>query len=326
MKATAVSPANIAFIKYWGKKDEEERIPLNDSFSMTTDEAYTTTTVEFSPEYQTDIVEMAGADVTGQEIARTVGFLDYLRANGYSELKARVRTKNSFPKGAGAASSASGFAALAVAGNASLGMKLSEREMTVITRIGSGSACRSIPDGFVYWKTAERSDDSYAFSLYPHDYWDLRDILVFVDQSMKKIPTTDGMKDIRSSPFWKARIASVPERMERMLQAFKNREFLKFGEILEEECLNMHAVMMTQKPPLYYLNHSTFRIMERVRHLRESGIPAYYTMDAGPNVHIICTSEYESAITDAMKITAGVKQVIVNKPCRGARLIEEHLF
>jgi len=186
MKATAVAPANIAFIKYWGKADEVLRIALNDSVSMNLSGAYTTTTVDFSPDYTEDEVLFCSypldipspkrefIKMDALEARRIVEHLDRVRKKSGIPDKAKVVTKNSFPKGAGAASSASGFAALTVAGFAAAGLKLSEKELTIFARLGSGSACRSIPDGFVVWQKGNSSETSYAYSLYPHTYWDLR--------------------------------------------------------------------------------------------------------------------------------------------------------
>jgi diphosphomevalonate decarboxylase len=186
MKATAVAPSNIAFVKYWGKADDALRLPLNDTISMNLSGAYTTTTVEFSPKYSSDQVEIVDGEFAEKEVNRVKNALDNIRNRASVKEFARVVTQNNFPKGTGAASSASGFAALTVSGFAAAGLQLSQKELTVFARMGSGSACRSIPDGFVVWEKGKSSEDSYAYSIHPHTYWDLRDILVIVDTSIKK--------------------------------------------------------------------------------------------------------------------------------------------
>ena len=250
--------------------------------------AYTTTTVEFSQSYLKDDVTLLDGEFSEKETARVVKGLDRIREKAGSKEFARVVTKNTFPKGAGSAASASGFAALTVAGFAALGVNLTEKELTIVARMGSGSACRSIPDGFVEWVSGKTSDESYACSLYQSTYWDLRDILVIVDTQMKKVSSTAGMETISTSPYLSLRLAAIPLRLRNMKQAFDEKNFSRLGEIMEEDCLDMHHVMQTQTPPLFYWNDATKRIMEAVRGWRKNGLSVYLTIDAGPNVHIIC--------------------------------------
>ncbi len=326
MKKTAIAPANIAFIKYWGKKDDVLRIPLNSSLSMNLSGAYTTTTVEFSSVYTRDSVELVDGTFSQNEQDRVKESLDRIRKQAGIHEFARVRTKNTFPKGAGAAASASGFAALTVAAYAAAGIEASEKDMTIFARMGSGSACRSIPDGFVVWEMGNSSDSSYAYSLYPSTYWDLRDLLVIVDSSMKKVSTTDGMKTIHTSPKLKARLAAIPHRMERIKAALAKKDFSAFGKVTEEDCLNMHAVMQSQAPPLSYWNAATIRLMDAVRTWRSDGIPVFLTIDAGPNVHVLCEAATEKKILKRINMLPGIETVIINTPAKGAHLVEAHLF
>lgn len=326
MKATAVAPANIAFIKYWGKEDERLRIPLNDSLSMNLSGAYTTTTVEFSSSYRTDTVELVGSAFSLSEQARVSASLDVVRRRAGCTTFARVVTKNTFPKGAGAAASASGFAALAAAAFAAAGVRVSERELTVIARMGSGSACRSIPDGFVVWEKGTSSDTSYARSLYPHDYWDIRDLLVIVDSAMKKVSTSDGMKTIFTSPNLHARLEAIPGRMMRITEALREKNFSLFGEVVEEDCLDMHKVMQTQTPPLLYWNENTRMLMDTIRRWRAQGLPVYFTIDAGPNVHVLCEGNNEHLVLENLQGLNGIETIIANKPAPGVHTVGQHLF
>jgi len=322
MKATAIAPANIAFIKYWGKSDESLRLPLNDSLSMNLNNTYTKTTVEFSSDFSRDEILLANGIFSDQEKQRVIKNLNVMRNKAETRLCARVVTENTFPKGGGAAASASGFAALTVAAFSALGIKLSEKELTSFARMGSGSACRSIPDGFVEWKKGETHNASYAYSLYPHDYWDLRDILVIVDAGMKKVPTTEGMSAVRTSPLLPARLAALPERITRIKEAMKQKNFQQFGEIVEEECLDMHHVMQTQNPPLYYWNNVTQEIMDAVAGWRKNGLSVYFTIDAGPNVHLICEGKNEKNVIKVLKSRIRLcRKIIVNKPAKGARVL-----
>lgn len=326
MKATAKAPANIAFIKYWGKADEELRLPLNDSLSMNLTGAHTITTVEFDSAFSEDSVEIINGEFSEQEKARVKKVLTRIRERVGSELRARVVTKNTFPKGAGSAASASGFAALTLAGFAALGITFSEKELTIFARMGSGSACRSIPDGFAVWEKGIDNESSFAYSLYPADYWNIRDILVIVDKRMKKVSTTDGMERVATSPKLAARLNAVPRRMLGIKEALEKKNFVMFGSITEEDCLDMHAVMQSQVPPLMYWSPVTQRVMAHVARLRAEGIPVYFTIDAGPNVHIICEGKDELVVGESLRQLPGIEEIIYNKPARGAHIVSTHLF
>lgn len=325
MKATAIAPANIAFIKYWGKDDSVLRLPLNSSISMNLSGCRTTTTVEFFDSYDKDVVKSVDEAFSDKEITRVSTHLDRLRAKAGNSKRAHVVTKNSFPKSAGVASSASGFAALTVAGAGALGLKLSEKELSILARLGSGSACRSIPDGFVEWVKGNSSQTSYARSFYPHDYWDVRDVVV-VESSQKEVGSTEGMDKIRTSPFWGRRLRDIPDRIKRVKKSLERRDLKMLGEVIEEDCVSMHAVAMTQKPPLFYWSGITAEIILAVREWREEGLSVYFTIDAGPNVHLICEARHEEVVVKKARTLSGVEQVIINKPARGARLVDTHLF
>ena len=192
MKSTAVAPSNIAFIKYWGKKDELLRLPENGSISMNLSNLLTTTTVEFSEQYSHDSLLINGVQELHEE-KRAVQHLDRIRKLAGTSLKAKVVSVNNFPSSTGLSSSASGFAALTVAAADAAGLDLSEKEQSILARQGSGSACRSIPSGFTEWLDGNTSDDSYAVQVYPPDYWDIIDIVAIVNTGKKDISTSIGM-------------------------------------------------------------------------------------------------------------------------------------
>jgi len=326
MKATVIAPANIAFIKYWGKADSVLRLPLNSSLSMNLSNAYTTTTVEFSSVLKKDSVRLIGGMFFPDEINRIIVALDRIRSYSGIRLFARVVTKNSFPKGIGAAASASGFAALTIAGFAASGKKLTEKELTIFARMGSGSACRSIPDGFVVWEKGNSSDTSYAYSLYSHTYWDLYDILVIVDTGMKKVSTSEGQKGVKTSPFWQERVQKIPDKIKKMKTALREKNYPMLGAMIEDDCLSMHRVMQTQTPPIFYWNNATKKLMEMVRCWRNEGIPVYFTIDAGPNVHLICEKSTVELLKKKLREIEEVKNIIVNTSAPGAHLVDKHLF
>lgn len=344
MKATAIAPANIALIKYWGKKDEELRLPLNSSISMNLSNCLTTTTVEFSPAYKKDTFFLSDNSKSDKEKNRVFKHLDRIRKLTKISLKAKVVTKNNFPSSSGIASSASGFAALTVAACAAAGLQLpelfynfsaralklsktiTEKELTILARIGSGSACRSIPDGFVEWSTGDTSENSYAYSLYPETYWDLRDIILIVSNTEKKIGSSKGMESVWSSPLMQERLKTEDVRLKKMKNALQGKDFSLLGETMEADCLSMHAVMQTQNPPLFYWTKETLEIIKVVYKKRESGLPVFFTIDAGPNVHLFCEGKLEKEVVNKFKSLKGVKSLIINKLAVGARLSEKELF
>src|SRR3989344_8081503 len=179
MKATTIAPSNIAFIKYWGKKDEVLRLPENGSVSMNLSNLLTTTTVEFNTSLKDDEITINNKRESNKG-SRAVKHLDRIRKLAKIETKAKVVTENNFPTGTGLSSSASGFAALTLAGAFAAGLNLSERELSILARQGSGSACRSIPDGFSEWLDGDTNETSYGIFLHPENYWDIVDVVAVV--------------------------------------------------------------------------------------------------------------------------------------------------
>lgn len=294
---------------------------------MNLSEATTTTTVEFSKTLQQDAIKLHGETMKEEEIGRIVKHLDRIRKRAKSRWYARVETKNSFPKGTGIASSASGFAALTVAAVHAIGLTLSERELTVLARIGSGSACRSIPDGFVWWHAGKSSSQSYAESIYPPTWWEsMRDIVCVISKTEKAVSSTNGMDLVRTSPVYRLRLSEIPEKIEKVRFAIHTRNLQELGRLLEEDAISMHCVMMTQRPPLFYWNETTLRVLETVYEIRKTGTNAYFTLDAGPNVHVLCDAHDEEDVVRALREIQGVQSCIVNKPAVGARYSQHHLF
>ncbi|MDP3982789.1 MAG: diphosphomevalonate decarboxylase [bacterium] len=326
MKATATAPANIAFIKYWGKKDEKLRLPETGSISMSLDKCLTTTTVEFADSHKADSFVLDREIVVGKEAARVFKQLDRLRSLAGSTSKAKVVSQNNFPKGTGIASSASGFAALTVATASALGLVLSEKELSIYARLGSGSACRSIPEGIVEWLEGDSNETSYAHSLYPVDYWNLRDVLAIVSSSEKKVGSSRGHTLGKKSIFHEARVKAVYKLILQIKEAIKDKDIHKMGEILEADCIYMHAVMMSSTPALFYWNAGTMNVIHKTIELRGQGIPVYFTIDAGPNVHLITEEKYVEQVSTAISKIQGVQSTIINKPAKGARITENHLF
>lgn len=321
-KVTVISPANIAFIKFWGKKDSKFNIPYNNSLSMNLSHCLTTTSVEFMPKLKADKVFIDGKEVTDAKKERVVYILDVLRKMAGKNIFALVKSKNNFPSDAGIASSASAFSALSLAASSALELKLSKKELSIIARLGSGSASRSIVDGFAEWRKGKDSNSSYAVQLAPAGYWDLRDIVAITSKNKKKTSSGEGHALAETSPYFKLRLKNLPRRISKIKKAFFKRDFKSFGEILEEEAIDLHVMAMTSKPPIIYWNQGTLTVMNEVLRIRQGGIFAYFTMDAGPNVHVICLSKDEAKIKRVLSKVPEVLNLITNRAARGARIVK----
>lgn len=323
MKATALAHPNIAFIKYWGIRDEALHLPANDSLSLTIGPLATRTTVEFDQQLSQDILILNGKQLTGPALTRMQGFMDQLRRQAGKIIYARVTSDNNFPISAGLASSASAFAALALAGTAALGLKLSESELSSLARYGSGSASRSIPGGFVTWETNPESKTSFAASFAPTDYWRLCDCIAIISKTHKAVSSQDGMKNAPSSPLQAARIADTSRRLAKCKQAILNRDFEALATVVEQDSNLMHAVMMTAEPPLFYWHPQSLALMQAIKAWQAEGLPVTYTLDAGPNVHVICPQTVANKVMRRLDQFPGVMDVIQAFPAGPARLIHE---
>lgn len=324
-KITAIAPSNIAFIKYWGKEDSILRLPTNASISMNLSNLTTTTTVEFDSTLKEDDITIDGLKNT-DEGNRVTKHLDRIRIIADIQTKARVVSINSFPSSSGLSSSASGFAALTIAGVEALGLSLSEKELTILARLGSGSASRSIPDGFVEWRYGITSDESYAVSLYPATHWDLVDIVVIVSDKKKEFPTSIAMDGAGTSPKFLPRIAGMEEKIKRFKKALAKKDFETFGTIIEEEALEMHDVIETQNPPYHYISDETKSVMTAVKQWRKEGVSVYFTINTGHDIHLICEKKDEERVFEKVQTSPHILRSIVNYPAPGAHLSNVPLF
>lgn len=321
--ASAEACANIAFIKYWGNTDEDLHWPANGSISMNLDALKTRTTVTFDPQLPADQLEIDGINAGREETARVSRFLDIVRQRAGVFWSARVESKNSFPRSAGLASSASAFAAIAIASTRALGLELSEAQLSRLARLGSGSACRSIPSGFVEWDRGERPEDSFAHSLAPPGYWDLVDCIALVDAPPKSVSSLEGHRLASTSPLQTTRVAGAPQRLAACSTALLARDFGALGATSELDCHLMHAVMMTSSPALLYWAPPTVAIMQTVQAGRKDGIAVFYTIDAGPNVHLICPRQEVERVRSLVSSIAGVTRIIVSRVGEAAKWIPD---
>ncbi len=316
-QATASACANIAFIKYWGNRDHQLRLPANASLSMNMAGLTTTTAVVFDPSLTSDVLILGGREIHSAGRDRVSCLLDRVRQLARLPLFARVESRNAFPSGAGLASSASGFAALALASSAAAGLHLSEAELSRLARLGSGSACRSIPGGYVEWEPGTDDATSYAHSIAAPDHWDVRDVIAIVDVAHKSIGSTEGHQLAATSPLQLARVTSAPDRLARARSAVLNRDFKTLAEVVELDSLMMHAVMMTSSPS----QPATIAVMHAVINWRQAGLPACSTIDAGPNVHVLCLGEAAPEVERRLRAIPGVRDVLIAGPGGPAKLV-----
>ncbi len=320
MKAIAIAHPNIAFIKYWGNLDENLHIPANGSISMCLEELTTRTSVIFDPSLAQDQLTLDGQSMQGEALTRVSTFLDHVRRLAGLKIYAQINSRNNFPSGAGIASSASAFAALALAATAALGLDLSEPALSSLARLGSGSACRSIPPGFVEWLPGTCHADSFAISIAPPSHWDLVDCIAIVDRSHKHTGSARGMALAHTSPLQAERIKTAPGRLDRCRQAILKRDFDALADVVEQDSELMHAVMRTSIPPLEYMQAATHRIITATRDWRKEGHAVCATVDAGPNVHVICLAAEQPFVVKSLQEIAGVNEVLTAKLGSGACL------
>lgn len=320
--ATAIAKSNIAFIKYWGNRNHELRLPSNGSISMNLEGLHARTTVTLDALLAKDELFINQREIGGNGLARVSRMLELVRVQSREKRFMRVESENNFPAGAGIASSAAAFAALALAASAAAGLNLNERELSILARSGSGSAARSIPAGFVEWLPGERSEDSFAFSIAPPEHWNLTDCVAIVSAAHKKVGSTEGHALADSSPLQAARVADAPRRLEICRRAILQKDFEAFAEVIEHDSDMMHAVMMTSRPPLMYWQPATVGIFHAVRAWRQQSIPAAYTVDAGANVHVLCLSEYAAQVEAKLRELPGVSDVLTARAGGAAHLVE----
>jgi diphosphomevalonate decarboxylase len=324
-KATAVANPNIAFIKYWGRADEVLNLPANPSLSMNLAALTTVTTVEFRSGLPVDTVLIDDRPATGQGLARVIAHLDRVRTLAGIDTRAYIASRNDFPAGTGLASSSAAFAALSLAAVQAAGLELDEVALSRLARLGSGSACRSVPSGFALW-TGDDPETSYAHQVAPPEHWDLCDVMAIVSYEHKVVGSYDGHALATSSLFHEARLAAVPDMLAAVRSGIQERDLTAIGPVVEVDALAMHGVMMTSTPMLLYWQPATVAVLQAVRAWREQGLAVYFTIDAGPNVHCFCEAADAAEVEVRLGNLPGVQDVLVSGPGEGVRLVAYHLF
>ena len=332
---TAIAGTNIALVKYWGKRPGPFNLPAAGSLSLTLRELGTRTTVRFVPRFGgpseagdglQDRVRLNGRDADEGTRRRVVAFLDLVRAQAGLEDRAEVVTENSVPTAAGLASSASGFAALALAASRAAGLALSPEQLSALARRGSGSAARSIFGGFVEMRPGANPDGSDAFAepIPEGDAWSLRLVVAVTAEGPKAIGSTEAMvHTAATSPYYARWIESVDADLRAARAAIAERDLARLGAVAERSALRMHASALAADPAILYWSPATVAAMQTVRDLRAGGIPAFFTIDAGPHVKVLCDAAHAPAVGAALEATPGVLRTIMTSPGRGARILQE---
>lgn len=317
LTATFRAHTNIALIKYWGKRNKELFLPVTSSLSLTLDAFYTDTKVQFDTSLKGDVFYLNGQLQTIEQTAKVSRFLDLFRAEAQRpDLFAEIRSVNHVPTAAGLASSASAFAALAGACNLALDLKLDPQTLSTFARQGSGSASRSLLGGFVEWHKGEGNDSasSYAEAFDDAD-WDLAMVFVIINRQAKKIDSRLGMEHTnQTSPFYQLWPQEVAQDLEKIKTAIQARDIDAVGAITEHNAMKMHALTMTANPSFTYWEPGSIEAMQIVRQLREEGVSAYITMDAGPNVKVLCRASEAERVKSAFVSRFGEEQLVIAKP------------
>jgi diphosphomevalonate decarboxylase len=310
-RATAIAHANIALAKYWGKLDVARNLPAVPSLSLTLAGMTTTTEVTFDAALSADELQLGGVAQQGKPLARARSLLDEVRALAGSSHFARVRSHNDFPTASGLASSASGFAALALGAVKAAGLSLPLERVSALARAASASAARSLFGGFV--ELGAGAD--FAERVAPPEHWPLRMLVAVTSEAAKDTGSTDGMQHTaRTSPYYPAWVTDAPRLFAEVKQAVLARDFERLAPAVEQSALMMHASMLAARPALLYFRPATLAVIEAVRALRRQGHAACFTIDAGPHVKVLVEETAVASASSALIRTEGVLRVLESAP------------
>jgi diphosphomevalonate decarboxylase len=327
-EATYEASPNIALVKYWGSRDRSRALPYSSSISVTLNRLRSRTSVRFKPDLQEDQVSLNGEPAGGGPRTGVVTFLDRVRALAGVEDRAQVRSDNNFATASGLASSASGFAALAGASMAALGLRFSPRQLARLARFGAGSASRSIFGGFVEWHAGSRPDgrDCFTRPLWGPNHWpELVDVVATVkDAPEKTLRSADAMQlTVATSPRYQRRLDELGARTRRIRAALRARDPNRLFPLIMEECDDFREVCESTNPKLDYLTRTSRDVLEEVRSINRSfGRPvAAYTHDAGAHVHVFTLTRHRSKVARRVAAVPGLERVLSLRPGRGGRRI-----
>ena len=320
--AAARAGANIALVKYWGKRDARLNLPAAGSVSVTLSALFTETRLE-------PLADSAAADtltINGEVVAadRASAVLELMRSLAGTGPAFRIESRNNFPTGAGLASSASAFAALVMAADRALGLDLPKARLSELARRGSGSAARSIFGGFVEMLPGTLSDgsDAVAQPLAASEHWPLEVVVAITAAGPKAVSSTNGMNHtMQTSPYYPSWVASVADDLAAARTAIADRDFQRLADVGEFSALKMHASALAARPGLLYWNPATLACMQRIRELRAAGTAAFFTVDAGPQVKAICLPEAADQVAVQLAELPGVTRVVKSSLGQGAEVL-----
>ena len=295
-EAEAFAPANIALCKYWGKRNSELNLPVTSSLSMSLGELGSRCRITLCDGH--DRVTLNGTPISPDSpfVVRASQYLDLFRQG--TDRHYSIETENTVPTAAGFASSASGFAALVLALNQLHGWKLADDKLSILARLGSGSACRSLWHGFVEWHSGTQPDgmDCFAKPIVA-DWPNLRIGLLVLEAGKKPIGSREAMqRTLETSPLYKAWPGKVATDMRLLKKAIELRDFELLGSVAESNAMAMHATMMAAWPTILYWLPESIATMQQVRQCRADGLPVYLTMDAGPNIKLLFEARNQERI------------------------------
>ncbi|MFH0907504.1 MAG: diphosphomevalonate decarboxylase [bacterium] len=286
-EGSAFAPSNIALCKYWGKRNEELNLPITPSLSVSLGTLGTHTTVSLNPAKDVIILNDRPVPERSRFAKSAIAYLDLFRPS--PDTFFLVRTRNSVPTAAGVASSASGFAALALALNDFFGWDLERKDLSILARLGSGSACRSVYEGFVEWHAGAEADGMDCYAEPIDETWpDLRLGLINVSTAPKDVGSRSAMnRTRRTSALYESWPIKVSHDMALIKEAIRDGHFKLLGKVAESNALAMHATAISAWPPILFWLPESVAVMRRIWEQRDGGLDAYFTMDAGPNVKLL---------------------------------------
>ena len=321
MKATARAYSIQGLIKYHGLKIPKLRIPYHDSISVCMAALPTITTVEFGPQYHSDVVRLDGREPNPTELRRIILVMNTLRRAGKESLHARIESRNPPVKGKGLGYSASGFAALGLAASRALGLKMDSRKLSQIVRLGAGSAARSLVGGFSILY-ASKNGLSYAEQLASPESVKLSTVIVPIPAAIK---TDRAHEDVLKSPFFQTRLNYLPSRLAKMKRALNGKDALEVSRLAEEDTLNLHAMTMTGRRGLVLFSPLSITIINEVRRLRqEDEVPVWFSLDTGPSVFVNTTPE--ALPTVKRTLSRVTDDIVISSPGGEAQVLDKGLF
>jgi diphosphomevalonate decarboxylase len=323
---TARACANIALVKYWGKRDAALNLPAAGSLSLTLEALSTETTVQYDETLAADELVLDGVAGKPADVERLRLFLDLVRAETGVPIHARVTSKNDFPTASGLASSASGYAALALAATRAAGATLEPQALSILARRGSGSAARSVFGGFVRMHAGTTSAEAYAEPAHVANGFaeTVRMVVAVIGGGLPKQHRSRDAMDhtAATSPMYRAWLELVPKDLAALEQALAAGDLEAVGTITEANALAMHASAIAARPAIVYWRPATLAVLAEVRGLRTTGQAAWATMDAGPHVKVLTTADDADLVARALVDIPGVTAVTVSAAGAAASVVD----